>query len=870
MAKASARHIAGKNAIALACMALFAATLMQNAWGDPHADAVDDSLTDINDESCTDGGLNGGCIGQPAFVLGAPDFVPGQGGTTASLGLNGTLGLVFVDEYCVVDDDISTPDIIVYEQGGIQTEDFAVDAARVGQAMAGNPISSIQPEGVNQPARMLDLTRVIGGSGQVDRIQIIDIDDAGDAGSELPGFEIAAGADLDAVECFPTRVAVEITDQPDPVNAGELVTFLVRATNIGVVPATDVVVRDTLASELSFISVNPNASICSHSGDLQGGIVTCAIGDLAPGEAFDIEIQAQAPPTDFAILTTNSALVFTSQPGVSDTDSETTTIAPAIAELNVSMFDNVDPLPAGEQQIYTIQVGNGGPGNATGVVIQHTLPSGAQFVSAASVEPGVDCFHAAGLVTCTLDFMPPDPGFLINVTAILTSVGNAHSTVTVMADQPDPGAFPNDAAADTEVVASAVNITDTLNSPDDRLLDFGQVILGETVAATLTVENTGNDPVSISAVPTPLDAPFLITNPLNCLGAIVQAGTSCLLNIEFSPTEPGDFSDGFPIGVGLQVIPITVTGTGIIGSADLVLEKVADKIELVAGDPLNDRVNFTITVRNDGPDTAQVEVTDELTGQLQIPLGETTNASHGSYNADTGIWSVGPLEPDETATLMIPARVKENQIGRSPKCIHNTATARIVSLGIEDTMLDNNTATVDLSLGGCADLEVAFVEQYFIPTPPSVLWRVAIVSNGPSYHLPWPWHLEINLPTEGLTEGPIVTSLGWDTETSVQVFREMVSGCTDRIIFENEVRRRQLTCDLSADDVAAMPYCEELLFDPTTPNCYVQLTGVIDGPFAGGFTVRAFTSAADDPKMNNQRCPRGGGTLVCDIIPPLE
>jgi hypothetical protein len=137
---------------------------------DVFADEVDDSLTSINDLGCL-----GNCIGEPANATGPPE---GTGGntTSVSLGPGGTLGLVFVDELCVVDGDPNTPDIIVYEVGGVSREDFWVDA-------------------------IVDLTDVIGGAGMVERIQIIDLDGPPDE-PEMAGFEDGWGADIDAVACF--------------------------------------------------------------------------------------------------------------------------------------------------------------------------------------------------------------------------------------------------------------------------------------------------------------------------------------------------------------------------------------------------------------------------------------------------------------------------------------------------------------------------------------------------------------------------------------------------------------------------------------------------------------------------------------------
>jgi hypothetical protein len=163
---------------------------------DVYADEVDDSLTDIKDGLCL-----GNCIGEPANALGPPDFMAGAGDTySVTLGPGGTLGLVFVDEPCVVDGDPNTPDIIVYEVGGVQVEDFSVDAAVVGEPLVGNPVLSSVSD--DQPERHLDLTSVIGGAGMVERIQIIDIDGPPDEPERMPGFENGWGADIDAVACF--------------------------------------------------------------------------------------------------------------------------------------------------------------------------------------------------------------------------------------------------------------------------------------------------------------------------------------------------------------------------------------------------------------------------------------------------------------------------------------------------------------------------------------------------------------------------------------------------------------------------------------------------------------------------------------------
>jgi hypothetical protein len=176
------------------------------AKGDAYADRVDDSLTFIDDAGCL-----GNCVGDPENALGEPDFEKGQGETSSvSLGPGGMLGLVFDDEPCFVDGDPNTPDIIVYEVGGISRENFSVDVVVRG-SLTGNPVSSIVSD--EQPERHLDLTSVLDGvAGTVDTIQIIDLERPPDE-PDAPGLEAGWGADIDAVECISTAV-------PDPGSTG--------------------------------------------------------------------------------------------------------------------------------------------------------------------------------------------------------------------------------------------------------------------------------------------------------------------------------------------------------------------------------------------------------------------------------------------------------------------------------------------------------------------------------------------------------------------------------------------------------------------------------------------------------------------------
>ncbi len=71
---------------------------------------------------------------------------------------------------------------------------------------------------------------------------------------------------------------------------GDQVTYTLTVTNQGTAPATGVVVRDDLPSGVTYVSSSPGCSIA-------GSVLTCAVGDLAPGESVSLEIVATVNPT---------------------------------------------------------------------------------------------------------------------------------------------------------------------------------------------------------------------------------------------------------------------------------------------------------------------------------------------------------------------------------------------------------------------------------------------------------------------------------------------------------------------------------------------------------------------------------------------
>jgi len=132
---------------------------------------------------------------------------------------------------------------------------------------------------------------------------------------------------------------------------------------------------------------------------------------------------------------------------------------------------------------------------------------------------------------------------------------------------------------------------------------------------------------------------------------------------------------------------------------DIALQMIVDTAVPTVGQP----VQFTITASNVGMDAATgVQVTDKLPAELKIPTGMAAFPSTGTYDAATGVWSIGALGAGASATLVIPAIVVAVP---QPACSVNVA--RLTSP--VDMYTNNNraSAAVKANLADqCTDLAI--------------------------------------------------------------------------------------------------------------------------------------------------------------------
>src|SRR3989449_3916408 len=92
--------------------------------------------------------------------------------------------------------------------------------------------------------------------------------------------------------CIATDLAITMADRPDPVLAGETLSYEITVTNNGSNPANNVGVGDVLPARTAFLT---SGVPCRPTGSSPNAR-TCVLGTLTPGQARTFTIQVRVDP----------------------------------------------------------------------------------------------------------------------------------------------------------------------------------------------------------------------------------------------------------------------------------------------------------------------------------------------------------------------------------------------------------------------------------------------------------------------------------------------------------------------------------------------------------------------------------------------
>jgi uncharacterized repeat protein (TIGR01451 family) len=293
-------------------------------------------------------------------------------------------------------------------------------------------------------------------------------------------------------------LSLTLTDTPDPVIAGNQLTYTATLSNAGPSDAQDATITLPLPAGTSPFSAGASAGGTCTSGN--PSVCTWA-GATAPGATRTATFVVTVNSGQVADLSaTATAASSTTDPVPGNNAATATTVVQVQADLAITLTDAPDPVIAGTQLTYTATVSNAGPSDATAVVVNLPTPAGTSFVSG-TVSGGGSC--AAG-ISCTISgSMVPGSSRTLTITVLVAAsvlegtVINATATVT--AGSPDPNGGNNSASTTTNVITRA-DLAVSLTS------SVPQVLIN--VPVTFTAVGSNNGPsdaqnVSVTVTLTP-------------------------------------------------------------------------------------------------------------------------------------------------------------------------------------------------------------------------------------------------------------------------------------------------------------------------------------------------------------------------------
>ena len=446
------------------------------------------------------------------------------------------------------------------------------------------------------------------------------------------------------------NITVTNTATSSPLNVGQTGTFTLTATNNGPDTATNIQITDALPT--GFTAGLPTQGTYNPTT----GIWT--ITSLTSGQTASLTFTGPITANMAGTTITNTATAtWTEYPGTVTIPNSTIYVKEA--NVAITQTTSSSPVNVGNTVTYTVTAKNNGPDTATNIVIDDTIPTG--FTATPSIGT-----YTNGVWTI--------PTLANGTTATLTITGTATpamagTSTTNTATRTSQTEYNNEptTSVSTPIYTKEGNITVT-NTATSSPLNVGQ-----TGTFTLTATNNGPDTATniqiTDALPTGFTAGIPTQGTYN-----PTTGIWTITSLTSGQTASLTFTG--PITANMAGTTITNTATAtwteypgtvtIPNSTIYVKEANVAITQTTSSSPVNvgNTVTYTVTAKNNGPDTATNIVIDDT-----IPTGFTATPSIGTYT--NGVWTIPTLANGTTATLTITGTATPAMAGTSTT---NTAT----------------------------------------------------------------------------------------------------------------------------------------------------------------------------------------------------
>jgi uncharacterized repeat protein (TIGR01451 family) len=265
-------------------------------------------------------------------------------------------------------------------------------------------------------------------------------------------------ASTDTIVDGEADLAITKAAHPDPVVAGDGLTYEITITDNGPATARTVTLMDQLPSDVAF----SRATISNGSGTcvlqtVPPNSVFCNLNDLDPGQYVKVFLDTLVNPSvpdGTQIVNTATAAAATADPDTGNNTATTTATVNAQADLSVTKDANIDLSNPAPRIVFTIVVTNLGPSDAQDVVATDPLPLNPKKVRYLFDTGNGACTYSLDThaVTCNLGTLAAGASQSVSIYVDARgSLGVITNTVSVTSRTDDPNLANNSARKDIRV-----------------------------------------------------------------------------------------------------------------------------------------------------------------------------------------------------------------------------------------------------------------------------------------------------------------------------------------------------------------------------------------------------------------------------------
>ena len=559
----------------------------------------------------------------------------------------------------------------------------------------------------------------------------------GDLTIDLVGSDYvltASAPELAAVESAPfdgtPLLSLAVAAVPNPVQAGGQIVYTLTFSNSSVSEtALGVTLTASRPADTTIVAAGNAGTL-----DPDGGTVRWSLGDLVPGESGTISlvVAVQSPLADGTLI--SSSAVLSSTAGDRATAEQTVTVQ-SEALLTLTLGDDVDPVEAGRELIYTLTFGNSSSSNETalGVVLVASLSSQTTFVSAGdggTLDPdgatvrwplGELAPGASGTISLVVAVQSPlADGTLISSSAVLESTAGDRATAEQTTTVKSAAALSLAVTDHTDPVEAGREMVYTLT--------FGNSSASNETAPGVTLTNT----IPVHTTFVSASGGGLLEPGGGSVGWFIgdlapgASGTRTLVVEVHSPLADGTLiSNGSVLESAAGDHAAAGQTTTVRSRAVLTLEQSHEPVAVLPGD----RVTMTLAFGNSG---AANETAHGATLTDTLPAGTTfvtaSDAGAPSLSGSTVTWSLGELPPGTegrrtlvfeiglslpSGTILTNSAVLKDGAGRSVP----SSRAVILDSPTEETTVEEPGAETDGKDAGDFTLEGTESSVPLVPGP---------------------------------------------------------------------------------------------------------------------------------------------------------